>query len=237
MSDVPKLPPLSTGSMSSSGTTTVVRVAEPKIDPTDKKVLCSAMCHCNKAPNIGKDGRQLKQGCVSERMKALDGLLQHRSPYKQELNYDMTKEPPAPIMDSKISTKGHDWLSGWIKKNWNKDPDHSEFKAGTGQIRRPDIVIVNDPTKPPTQDNIKQIVEMKFPPDTISDQQRDAYIEIAGSAKKLTKLEPSDCDCSSDEPKGSKIPVDALGWAAVAAAWLAFIASRGKTPRPPVPAF
>lgn len=237
MSDLPKLPPLATGGMSTSGTTTVVRIAQPKIDPIDKKILCSAMCDCEKDPKIGKDGRELKQACVADRMKTLDGILLNKSPYKQELNYDMTKEPPAPIMDSRIATKGHDWLPGWVKKYWDKDPDHPEFQAGTGQIRRPDVVIVNDPAKPPTQDNIKQIVEMKFPPDTISEQQRAAYIEIGGGAKKLVTLQPSDCDCSSDEPTASKVPVDALAWATAALAWLLYAGSRGKTPRPPIPAF
>lgn len=56
------------------------------------------MCKCNKAPSIGKDGQLLKQSCVSKDMKALDKLMDYRSPYKQEINYDMTKRPPAPIM-------------------------------------------------------------------------------------------------------------------------------------------
>jgi hypothetical protein len=29
-------------------------------------------------------------------------------------------------------------------------------------VRRPDAVIVNDPTQPPTQGNIKKVVEIKF---------------------------------------------------------------------------
>ncbi|MET3134597.1 hypothetical protein AAKU55_004897 [Oxalobacteraceae bacterium GrIS 1.11] len=237
MSDLPSRPPLATGGMSREGTTTIVRISEPQIAPTDKKVLCSAMCQCNKMPDIGKDGRQLKQGCVAGRMKALDKLLGHNSPYKQEINYDMTKNPPAPVMDSGIETKGHDWLPGWIRKYWENDETHPPFEAGTGMIRRPDVVIVNDPTKPPTQDNIKQIIEMKFPPDTISKPQRDAYEQIAGDPQKLRKLEPSDCDCDAPEPDSPKIPVEKLGWAAAAAGWIVFGLSRGRTPRPPVPAF
>ena len=227
-------PPLANGGMSPEGTTTIVRVNQPQIDPVDKKILCTAMCKCNKEPNVGKDGQQLKQGCVSENMKALDKLMDHRSPYKQEVNYDMTKRPPAPIMDSSVATKGHDYLPGWIKKYWGTEPEHPPtYKAGKGFIRRPDVVIVKDPSKPPTQDNIKQIIEMKFPPDALSEPQRAAYIRIAGNSDKLLKLEPSQCDCDSREQQESKIPVEELGFAAAAAGWIAFVLSRGKI-RPPL---
>jgi hypothetical protein len=231
------LPPLATGGMSREGTTTTVRIGQPQIDFVDKKVLCSAMCQCNKMPNIGKDGKQLKQGCVAERMKTLDKLLDHRSPYKQEINYDMTKDPPAPIMDSGIATKGHDWLPGWLNKYWDKDETHPPFQSGEGMIRRPDVVIVNDPGKPPTQDNIKQIIEMKFPPDSISERQEEAYEKIAGDPRKLHTLEPSQCDCDAPEPASSHIPVEKMGWAAAAAGWIMFGLSRGRTARPPIPVF
>jgi hypothetical protein len=228
-------PPLATGGMSPDGTTTVVRIHGVKIDPVDKKMLCSAMCKCDKQPNIGKDGKQLKQGCVSAHLKGLDKALDFRSNFKQELNYDMTQNPPSPITDSGVETKPHDYLPGWIGKYWGSKPEHSPtYKGGIGLIRRPDVVVVKDASKPPTQDNIKQIVEMKFPPDTLKTEQRDAYIRIAGDEKKLAKLEPSDCDCQSEEPKGPNIPVEELGAAAAVAAWVAYILSRGKTPRPPL---
>lgn len=193
------------------------------------------MCKCEKQPNIGKDGKQLKQGCVSAHLKGLDKALHHRSNYKQELNFDMTQRPPAPIMDSGVETKGHDFLPGWIRKYWGSKPEHSPtYTPGTGAIRRPDVIIVKDPLKPPTQDNIKQIVEMKFPPDILSEPQRRAYATIAGDVKKLVKLEPGDCDCQSEEPKEPNIPIEELGAAAAIAAWAAYILSRFKTPRPPL---
>jgi hypothetical protein len=100
--------------MSGEGTTTVVKVNRPKLDFVDKKVLCSAICKCKDTPGVGKDGRSLKQSCVSKRLKGLDAVLEHRSPYKSEINYDMTREPPAPIMNSEVETKGHDWLPGSV---------------------------------------------------------------------------------------------------------------------------
>jgi hypothetical protein len=230
-------PPLANGGMSPEGTTTTVRVNQPQIDRLDKKILCSALCKCDKGPSIGKNGQQLKQVCVSMNVKALDELLSHRSPYKQEVNYDMTKRPPAPIMDSSIATKAHDYLPGWIRKYWQTEAEHGPaFKAGKGLIRRPDVVIVKDPLRPPTQDNIKQIVEIKFPPDSLSAAQRAAYAEIAGGQDKLVELGPDQCDCDSPEPHPPQIPVKELSFAAAAAGWLAFILTRGKI-RPPAPNF
>jgi hypothetical protein len=224
--------------MAPDGATTPVRLGQVPLVPTDKKVLCSAMCQCDKTPDAGKDGKQLKQGCVAGRLQALDRLLAHRSPYKQEINYDMTQSPPAPVMDSAIATRGHPYLPGWLRKYWGTEAEHAPtFKAGQGLIRRPDVVIVNDPARPPTQDNIKQIVEMKFPPDTLSKPQAEAYREIAGDPNKLQKMEPSDCDCDAPEPDAATIPLEKFGWAAGVAAWIAFVLSGGRTPRPPIPAF
>lgn len=190
--------------MSPEGTTTIVNINKPPVDPVDKKILCSAMCKCDKAPKIGADGRRLKQSCVAASFKALNGVLGN-SPYKQEINYNMTKSPPEPIMDSTVRTLGHKFLYGHIKKHMS-----DYFVPGTGQIRRPDIVIVHDPTKPPTQDNIKQIVEMKFPPDRLSESQERAYEVIAGDPRKLTSLEPKDCDCEKSKPDETKIPVEKI---------------------------
>jgi hypothetical protein len=169
--------------------------------------------------------------------KALDTLLGHRSPYQQEINYDMSKKPPAPIMDGGIATMGHRHLPGWIRKYWGTEPEHApSFKAGQGLIRRPDVVIVNDPTKPPTQDNIKQILEMKFPPDTMSKSQQIAYMKIAGNRLKSGTLKPANCSCDTPETEEAKLPVGKLGWVAAVAACAAFVLTRGRTPLPPLPA-
>lgn len=234
---LPTPPSLATGSMSPSGTTTVVKINRPKIDPGDKKVLCSAMCKCDKTPTIAADGKRLKQNCVAVSFKALNGVLGN-SNYKQEINYNMTTQPPSPIMDSMITTLAHKWLPGYIEKYM------PGFVANSGQIRRPDIVIVYDPTKPPTQDNIKQIVEMKFPPDTLSDPQRVAYQRIAGDKTKFVTLEPSDCDCEKSKPDETMIPVEKLETAVKASEILMRILTRGNSkglpgyPGPtPTPAF
>jgi hypothetical protein len=225
-------PPLATGGMSTAGTTTVVKINQPQLDPVDKKVICSAICYCKDTPGVGKDGRSLKQSCVSSRLAELDVVLKHRSPYKPEINYDMTKSPPAPIMDSGIDTKGHDWLAGWIKKYWDLPDENGNtrppFEAGSGQIRRPDVVIVSDPTKPPTQDNIKRVVEIKFPPDVMSDPQRAAYEKVGGKGK-LVEMGPDKCDCDNPDSR-STIPVKEIGGAAALTAALYLLLTRRPPP-------
>jgi hypothetical protein len=54
------------GGMSQAGTATDVRISQPQRDPIDKQVLCSAMCRCDKAPDVGADGKQLMLACVAE---------------------------------------------------------------------------------------------------------------------------------------------------------------------------
>jgi hypothetical protein len=199
-------PGLASGGMSQAGRTTPVRITRPKVDAYDKSVLCQVICKCDHAPGVGADGRSLKQSCVSGALKGIDKAMDHQSPYKPEVNFDMTEEPPAPIMHSSVATKGHDYLPGWIKKYWPSKGDQPPFQGGRGMIRRPDMVIVKDPSMPPTQDNIKQIVEVKFPPDKMDKPQQDAYETIAGDGK-VAVLRPEDCDCEKPESDPTDIPV------------------------------
>jgi hypothetical protein len=230
-------PPLAVGDMSRQGSTTVVSINKPKLDYTDNKVLCSAMCRCQAQPNIGADGRSLKQECVSSRLKALDTALGHTSPYKAEYTYDMTKRPPEPFLDKEVQTKSRTLWPGWTKTLWPKDPTRPQpYKAGRGYTRRPDVVIVKDPTKPPTQDNIKQVVEMKFPGDVYRPRQGESYSIIAGDARKLVSMELEECDCNRAEPEKSKIPVEQLGPAA-AILGIIYMAVTKRPPPGGVPAY
>lgn len=233
MSDQPSL---SQGSMSPEGKTNAVGTLKPKLDSQDKKVLCSAICYCSSTPNISQDGKSLKQSCVAQRLGELDEILQRRSPYKPEVSYDMTKHPPQPILDSQTGTSAHSWIPGWINRYWNEDPEHPPFKSGTGMIRRPDVVIVKDSSKPPTQDNIKQVVEMKFPPDPPDRRQADGYTKIAGNKNKVVEMTSTECDCSQENQQ-SNVPVEQLGWAAAIAGGVMFILTRGRSPRPMIPAY
>ncbi|PWF40545.1 nuclease [Massilia glaciei] len=138
-------------------------------------------------------------------MSKRDTLAIYQSEHKTEVNYDMTKDPPVPIMDFETKTMVHRWAPGWIKKNWNADPTHPLWLPGEGYVRRPDVVIVNDPTKPPTQDNIKQVVEIKFDDDDWGILQAESYEIISGRGK-LALLTPKMCSC--DDPDRKKRTAD-----------------------------
>ena len=189
-----------TGGMSRNGTTTPVLINFVEVGESDKDVLCMAICECKAVPDVGKNGQSLRQVCVSKMLNQRDRRLGSQSEYKAEVNYDMTKDPPAPIMDYEVKTMAHAWAPGWIKKHWDEDPTHPMWMPGEGMIRRPDVVIVNDPTKPPTQDNIKQVVEIKFDNDKWGFGQENAYRTISGPGK-LATLTPEDCSCNDPDRK------------------------------------
>ena len=73
------------------------------------------------------------------------------------------------------------------------------YKSGEGHVRRPDVVIVKNPQKPPDQKNIERVVEMKFSGDVFGYEQRNAYQRIAGIKAKFMSMEENDCNCSSDD--------------------------------------
>lgn len=222
------------GGVSGEGITTQVGINQPKLDPSDEKVLCAAMCFCEATPNISKDGKSLKQSCVDQRLRELDSVfVAHggRSSYRPEVSYDMTKAPPVPILDRDGVNK-HRYVPGWIKKYWAEDLEHPPFERGEGMIRRPDVIIVRDPRKPPSQDNIKMVVEMKFPPDELKDEQEADYVRIAGSKAKLEIMGPDRCNCEQVKEEVS-VPFEALDGLIEKGVELLWVLSRGKMPRLP----
>lgn len=167
-------------------------------DSIARRTLCPLICACDKTPDSGAAGTNLKQQCVSKGLRALDKSLGHGSPVKAEVNYIMGdgENPPEPIMSGENPLKPSEWL-----------PAHTRhipgFEPGKGMVRRPDAVIVRNPDRPPTQDNLLEVVEIKFPPDTMSKAQRDAYNDIAGPKARLVELGPKECCCSDMERRPS----------------------------------
>ncbi|AEQ95458.1 VRR-NUC domain-containing protein [Xanthomonas oryzae] len=229
MSDDPALPQ-DQGSLTVDGRTNQAGVGRAK--PQDMAVLCLIICSCLHDPLIGVAGQKLYQLCVSSKLRSLD--WNHLSRYKPEVNYDTTQQPPAPIMDSGLATKAHDWLKGWIDKYWDEPgKDRPPFRPCAGLIRRPDVVTVIDPTRPPTQDNLEDVIEIKFPGDEMSVEQIRDYTAITG--KEPVLLKSKECKCSKQEqPQENGVPVEIeqLAPLATMAAWLAFLASGGRTPLP-----
>lgn len=187
----------------SGGQTTSVPLRATGLSPADKKVICKAICVCSREPDEGAIGQSLKQQCVSRNLRDVDRSMDWQSPYKSEVNYDMTQDPPTPIMRSANPTQAHPYLPAWIAKYW--PGGQSAYPAGSGAVRRPDVVVVNDGSLSPTQDNIKNLVEIKFPPQTKDPEQDEEYARIAGSPDKVVTMGPGDCDCSDDDAGESPV--------------------------------
>lgn len=149
----------------------------PAADP-ELAVLCVHICACKNT--------QYKQACVTSALWAEDDASGNVSTIKAEVPYDMSKRPPAPIMS-------------------NNNPKRATRRKPLGS-RIPDVVIVKKPGDLPTQGNIRKVVEIKFPPDQLTDEQDRAYRTIAGRAEFET-LSPKECNCSDPEKKQVPQPV------------------------------
>ncbi|WP_175896662.1 VRR-NUC domain-containing protein [Burkholderia cepacia] len=191
--------------------TTVVGL-DGRLSGKDKEVLCGVMCPCarigvqTKLDKFGRS-RTLRQACVAQRLDALNDSSRDTygapTEYLPEVSYDMSPTPPAPpvpIMTEENRPLRPDSLLDWIRDNWpgGMKGYRDGKKDGLDQTRRPDVVIVRNPSLPPEQSNIKTVVEMKFE-DSYGDRQKEAYVRIAGSDKKVVTLRPADCGCGDDK--------------------------------------
>lgn len=193
---------------------------------TDTKLICMVMCCCGDFPKSGAVDQDLMQSCVNGVFQAADQQLDYKSRYKSEISYVMdpldapggvpTGAPPTPLMSqTTVPTRPS---QNWIMRA--AEALGSSWTKGAGMVRRPDLVIVNDPCLPPVQSNIERIAEMKFGNDETSPLQNDAYETIAGSPDKFdvfragqgARRQPGDtqqCDCKDDEyRKLVKIPIE-----------------------------
>lgn len=187
---------VSGGMTPGDGETTLVQL-DNDLSAKDKAILCATICQCRNEPDIGAKGQSLKQQCVSAKLKERDKNSNFQSVYKPEVNYDMSKSPPTPIMRSANELEPHAYLPGWIEKYW--PGGLKSYEPGIGNVRRPDVVVVKDPTRPPTQDNLKSVVEIKFPPQQRDPVQAKQDERIAGPYASTTTLTPKNCGCDDKE--------------------------------------
>ncbi len=148
---------------------------------SEKIVLCKAMCACERAWEASGGTGPNRQNCVAKTLWNYDDAFGHQSTIKAEVPYDMSQDPPAPIMSRHFPSR--------------------PTRRNPGGSKIPDVVIVKDPTKPPTQDNIKRIVEMKFPRDKRPLNQMDDYRKIAGDDDLVEEMTLEDCNCKEEEPE------------------------------------
>jgi hypothetical protein len=171
----------------------------------DDKVICEVMCCCTENPCTGSNaGTNQRQGCVSATLQTADNILNNQSRYKPEISYNMDTNPPSPFMHR--DALGQDTTQRSDRWQTRAQQEIPGYKGGQGRVRRPDVIIVKDPSKPPYQDNIDRVVEMKFKGDKWGREQKEAYEEIAGENNELKLMEEGgDCTCSEDG--GEKEPV------------------------------
>lgn len=172
------------------------------------------MCKCNKIGVATKGGnRILRQTCVAQRLNAANAtsiaMSGKPTEYLPEVAYDMSPTPPAPpvpIMSEDSPLVPHNVLPEWIRERWpgGMRGYRAGKKAGLDQIRRPDVVIVNDPSQPPVQSNIRAVVEMKFD-DEFGRGQEYSYRRIAGNSSKFVPLRRSKCGCRDEEPEARPV--------------------------------
>ena len=196
-------PGSATGGVSPEGQTNQVGV-NGRLSAKDRAVLCTVLCKCKNIGVATRNGRILRQKCVQERLNFANGLsrVETGAPtvYKPEQTYNMKAAPPEPVTDPYDPLRPHLDIRQWIEDFW--PGGRKTYKAGNGNLRRPDVVIVNDPEQPPVQSNIKQVVEFKFPPDDYGRNQERDYIRIAGGRSKFVSLGPAECGCGDDKRDG-----------------------------------
>lgn len=172
-------------------------------------IVCSFVCTCEKVPNRGRNGINLKQSCVDR------GLLQLNEScdtgIRVQVPYYMGDTPPSPLLvkdnegqetTDAILSFGHainrirrikrDRAQGILLTESEKNRAEGYTR---GDMRIPDAVVLRDPNGKPTQDNMLGVIEVKFPPDDWGDGQERAYERIAGADHKLRLLTPGRRGC------------------------------------------
>lgn len=140
------------------------------------QTLCNLMCDINELPGP-------KQKLIEKELKKLDRAMGFKSTIKAEVPYNMkTLEP-------------------YMSKNEPARATNNWFISGH---RRPDAVITDG--SPPTQNNIRAVVEMKFKGDTLNEDTKIDYETIAGAEDKLIVMEEGK-NCHCDDEDGKKEPV------------------------------
>lgn len=176
-----------------------------------------------------------KQACVETALDTYEQQAfetDYASTQKAEVSYNMQFERPVPFMEKTSSGSdsadpdldmltnkklgrgrfGH--MANRAEKefdpNWKRAAPYvdrvTKKKVSQYRIRRPDVTVVRDPSKPPVGDNLLKIFEMKFPPDRTDPLQDSDYIDIAGSLNNYEVLSPNDnsCNCNPDRDRGER---------------------------------
>lgn len=104
-----------------------------------------------------------------------------------------------------LTTTPIPWNQGGISHIRNRIERDFPGVAPIGGLdtRRPDVTIVHDPSRPPTRDNIANVVEMKFGTDQPGPQQLESYRRITG--RPPIELDVEICGCDDYDTKEKQL--------------------------------
>jgi hypothetical protein len=174
-------------------------------------VLCRLLCECINEGNP-------HQSCVRDKLDEADKSAAGASPVKAEVPFDMRQSPPAPLprewsgtdyQNVRIGLKGGTTPGGQAGSDF---PDLGSIARGN--IRVPDVTIVNDPTQPPSFKNLVALAEMKMPGDASFENTKVKaqiidYLKIAQGnniSAKVFKLDAKTCGCQPGESEPVLVP-------------------------------
>ncbi|ALE57950.1 hypothetical protein AC233_26055 [Burkholderia sp. HB1] len=198
----------------------------PLANPLDKAYLCAKCCRALIQPDLNRLSYPMYQRTVTRSIWADNENAkptQHWR-YKGEVGYDMTKNPPAPIMSAKEPLRPSTFPLSALH-SINRDPQAAAEEAadaagnlltrdelelaGGKRLRIPDVIVLQCPPTLlaelkagtaedrhffPVQPNIERIVEVKFDGDCLDLLQARAYLRIAGQKAEFSQLQPEHPD-------------------------------------------
>jgi len=190
--------------MNHSNTVCLAGLVQDMLTLGEIYVLCKLMCDCIAAQDP-------HQKCVSDKLDAADNGFGGLSPAKAEVPYDM-RTGPSPLPQRwvgtayqvvRIGVKG-----GTTPGGAARGANPGLGRVVKGDIRIPDVVLVNNPTLPPSGSNLSAIIEMKMPGDKgfgdskVQAQMQDYFDIGAGNnrAAPIVALDAESCGCGG--PKG-----------------------------------
>lgn len=171
-------------------------------------LICALICKCDQVPTQSASGAsELKQECVEKALLAADDALGGKSPIKPEIPYNMTTNPPTPILSREAQANGLLRATRYLPRRMQEMGLKSAAAAGgVYEVRIPDAVIMRNPgVSDLTERNLKAVVEIKFnnqPRD--ADQIRDYSRVAGGDEDRVVELSPAECMCGL--PETERVP-------------------------------
>lgn len=171
------------------------------LEPVDIKIFCAVFCCCK---SNGGDT------CAKKTMTAVDRNMDWESRYKSEVSFNMRAKPPKPLMKKsvfgKLTTEPLSQSQGDKVHMANRiEKENPGQKPELGRdTRRPDIVIVRDPSQPPTSENIVRVVDFKFPGDKwYEPNQPLSYEKIDPQGREPLVINDTECGCEDKRKRSS----------------------------------